>query len=98
MVAVDQLDFVFVKRPGPGFVFERRTILTTREGNDLVVVSEPSKNHPGLKPNEVVATSGSLILEQMFEDKAMTYAPSHTSNHTPDLPDSQPMVFRAVVE
>lgn len=79
MVAVDQLDFVFVKKPGPAFVFERRTILTTREGNDQVVVSEPSKDHPGLKPGELVATSGSLILEQMFEDKMMTGAPARPS-------------------
>jgi cobalt-zinc-cadmium efflux system membrane fusion protein len=79
MVAVDQLDFVFVKKPGPAFVFERRKILTTREGNDQVVVSEPSKDHPGLKPGELVATSGSLILEQMFEDKMMTGAPARSS-------------------
>lgn len=78
MVAVDQLDFVFVKQPGPAFVFERRKILTTREGNDQVVVAEPSKDHPGLKPGELVATSGSLILEQMFEDKVMTGAPARS--------------------
>jgi len=79
MVAVDQLDFVFVKKPGPGLIFERRAIVTTREGNDQVVVAEPSKDHPGLKPGEEVAISGSLILEQMFEDKAMTQAPMQSA-------------------
>jgi cobalt-zinc-cadmium efflux system membrane fusion protein len=75
MVAVDRLDFVFVRRPGPGLVFERRPILTVREGNDLIVVAEPSKDHAGLKPGEEVATSGSLILEQLFEDRSTTHAP-----------------------
>jgi cobalt-zinc-cadmium efflux system membrane fusion protein len=79
MVAVDQLDFVFVKRPGPAFIFERRKVLTTREGNDQVVVSEPSKGHPGLKPGEAVAAAGSLILEQIFEDKSMTRAPTRAA-------------------
>jgi cobalt-zinc-cadmium efflux system membrane fusion protein len=84
MVAVDRLDFVFVRRPGPGLVFERRPILTIREGNDLVVVAEPSKDHAGLKPGEEVATSGSLILEQMFEDRSTTHPPIRSTKNDVD--------------
>jgi cobalt-zinc-cadmium efflux system membrane fusion protein len=94
MVAVDQLDFVFVKKPGPGLTFERRAIITTREGNEQVVVAEPSKGHPGLKPGEDVATSGSLILEQMFEDKAMT-RPATASGRGAETPA---VVYSTTVE
>jgi hypothetical protein len=35
-------------------------------------VMKPSPSHPGLTPGEEVVTTGSLILEQMYEDRVMT--------------------------
>jgi cobalt-zinc-cadmium efflux system membrane fusion protein len=71
MVSVDRLDFVFVRKPGAGGVerFDRRNILVSKETSDWVIVLEPSKDHLGLKPGEEVVTNGSLILEQMYEDR-----------------------------
>jgi cobalt-zinc-cadmium efflux system membrane fusion protein len=71
MISVDRLDFVFVKRPteGRNLRYERRNILVSRETSDWVLVTEPSKDHVGLKPGEEVVTNGSLILEQMHEDR-----------------------------
>ena len=40
-----------------------------KETSDWVIVAEPSKEHVGLKPDEQVVTNGSLILEQMYEDR-----------------------------
>jgi cobalt-zinc-cadmium efflux system membrane fusion protein len=71
MVSVDRTDYVFVKIPGPGTRFERRSIFVAKESNDIVVVAEPSEGHRGLQPDEQVATTGSLILEQMYEDRTM---------------------------
>ena len=34
-----------------------------------MIVAEPSKDNAGLQPGEQVVTNGSLILEQMFEDR-----------------------------
>jgi cobalt-zinc-cadmium efflux system membrane fusion protein len=53
--------------------FERREIKIVQERSDQVVVSQ------GLKPGEYVATNGSLILEQMYEDLSVvdTGTPAH---------------------
>jgi cobalt-zinc-cadmium efflux system membrane fusion protein len=72
MVSVDRFDYVFVKKEGKPNQFERRQIFVAKESNDVVIVEAPSKDHPGLTPGEQVATTGSLILEQMFEDRVMT--------------------------
>ena len=72
MVSVDRTDYVFIRKPGKGNVFERRSILTAKESNDIVIVAAPAEGHPELKPGEEVVTTGSLILEQMFEDKLMS--------------------------
>lgn len=71
MVSVDRLDFVFIEKAGPGGTrqFERRNVLVNKETSDWVIVAEPSKDHVGLQPNEQVVTNGSLILEQMYEDR-----------------------------
>ena len=71
MVSVDRYDYVFVKKPGKDNAFERRTIV--RQGKQrLVIVAEPAQGHLGLTPGEEVVTTGSLILEQMYEDRVMT--------------------------
>jgi cobalt-zinc-cadmium efflux system membrane fusion protein len=72
MVTVDRSDYVFVRKPGDHHRFERRRIFVEIERNDVVVVAEPAKDHRGLSPGEEVATTGSLILEQMYEDRVMT--------------------------
>ncbi len=72
MVSVDRFDYVFVKKAGKSDQFERRQIFLAKESNDVVIVEAPSKDQPGLKAGEEVATIGSLILEQMFEDRVMT--------------------------
>jgi membrane fusion protein, heavy metal efflux system len=74
MVTTNGDDYVFVRRPprdedtskggdakGPDR-FERRKIRVAQENHDFVVVDE------GLHPDEEVATSGSLILSQLYED------------------------------
>jgi cobalt-zinc-cadmium efflux system membrane fusion protein len=71
MVSVDRFDYVFVKKPGKANQFERRRIFAATESNDVVIVAEPSVDHPGLRPGEEVVTTGSLILEQMYEDRVM---------------------------
>ncbi len=71
MVSVDRMDFVFIRRPGKTATFERRPITVFKESNDLVIVAEPTEGHRELKPGEEVATIGSLILEQMYEDRLM---------------------------
>jgi cobalt-zinc-cadmium efflux system membrane fusion protein len=71
MVSFDRNDYVFVKKPGKTARFERRSIFVAKESNDLVIVAEPSGGHRGLTPGEEVASVGSLILEQMYEDRNM---------------------------
>ena len=71
MVSVDRSDYVFIKNPGKTPRFERRSIFVANERNDIVIVAEPSEGHPGLKPDEEIVTTGSLILEQMYEDRTM---------------------------
>jgi cobalt-zinc-cadmium efflux system membrane fusion protein len=72
MVSVDRFDYVFVKKEGKPNQFERRHIFVAKESNDIVIVEAPSKEQAGLRAGEEVATIGSLILEQMFEDRVMT--------------------------
>jgi membrane fusion protein, heavy metal efflux system len=71
MVSVDQYDYVFVKKKGTGNRFERRQIVAEKENNDIVIVAAPSLGQHGLTPGEEVVTTGSLILEQMYEDRVM---------------------------
>jgi cobalt-zinc-cadmium efflux system membrane fusion protein len=71
MVSVDRFDYVFVKKPGNANKFERRRIFVATESNDVVIVAEPSAEHVGLSPGEEVVSTGSLILEQMYEDRVM---------------------------
>jgi hypothetical protein len=42
-----------------------------KENNDFVVVSQPSPGNAELKPGDEVVATGSLILEQMYEDRVM---------------------------
>ena len=69
MVSVDRLDFVFVKASPGTQPVRARNIFVDKETSDWVIVAEPSKDHIGLKPGEQVVTNGSLILEQMYEDR-----------------------------
>lgn len=72
MVSVGSSDYVFIRREGKTDTFERRPIIAAKESNDVVVVAEPAEGHRELKPGEHVVTLGSLILEQMYEDRLMT--------------------------
>jgi membrane fusion protein, heavy metal efflux system len=72
MVSVDRYEYVFVKKPKTTNGFERRQIVVVKESNDFVIVAQPSLRNLGLTPGEEVVTTGSLILEQMFEDRVMT--------------------------
>jgi cobalt-zinc-cadmium efflux system membrane fusion protein len=71
MVSVDGQDYVFVRKPGKVATFERRPIIAAMEGNDLVITAKPSESRRELTPGEEVVTLGSLILEQMYEDRLM---------------------------
>ena len=71
MVSVDRSDYVFVRKPGKTHQYERRSILVAKEGNDIVIVAAPAEGHRNLMPGEDVVTTGSLILEQMYEDRTM---------------------------
>ena len=59
------------QKPGKVDTFERRQVFVSIEKNDLVIVAQPSQDHRGLAPGEEIVTTGSLILEQMFEDGVM---------------------------
>jgi cobalt-zinc-cadmium efflux system membrane fusion protein len=66
LVSTDGTDYVYVRKPGRGKGpdrFERRRIHVAEEHNDIVYVSE------GLQAGEEVATRGSEILAQMYEDE-----------------------------
>jgi cobalt-zinc-cadmium efflux system membrane fusion protein len=71
MVSVDRVDYVFLKRPGAKAQFERRPITVAKENNDYVLVAPPFNGHPQLSPGDEVVSVGSLILEQMYEDRVM---------------------------
>jgi cobalt-zinc-cadmium efflux system membrane fusion protein len=73
VVTFNGVYYVFVERPNDASGergkdgddvrrYERRKIEIAQENTDTVVV------HSGLKPGEVVATTGSLILSQVYED------------------------------
>ncbi|HKM54043.1 MAG TPA: hypothetical protein VJY33_11590, partial [Isosphaeraceae bacterium] len=68
---VDRVDYVFVKKPGSEVKFERRPIVVAKENNDFVLVAAADKNNRGLLPGEEVVATGSLIIEQMYEDRVM---------------------------
>jgi len=72
MVSVDRSDYAFVRKAGSPDRYERRLIVVAKESNDIVIVAEPSSTNPGIAPGDEVVTSGSLILEQMYEDKVIT--------------------------
>jgi cobalt-zinc-cadmium efflux system membrane fusion protein len=96
MVSVDRFDYVFVRKAGKPDQFERRQIFVAKESNDVVIVDAPSKEQPGLKAGEEVATTGSLILEQMFEDRVMTegtFLFSRTEEGHPDPMDNSNAVI-----
>ncbi len=71
MVSVDRFDYVFVKKPGkdqpvraaPDFRGEREQRLRDR----CRALGRPPRPAPG----EEVVTTGSLLLEQMYEDRVM---------------------------
>ncbi len=96
MVSVDRFDYVFVKKAGKSGQFERRKVFVAKESNDVVIVEAPSTEQPGLKAGEEVATIGSLILEQMFEDRVMTdgtFLFSRTEEGHPDPMDNSNAVI-----
>ncbi len=97
MVSVDRYEYVFVKKAGKPNRFERRQIAIVKENNDVVIVKAPSLAHLGVSPGEEVVTTGSLILEQMYEDKVMTEGGlladgSGVGTHSPDDPHASPVV------
>jgi cobalt-zinc-cadmium efflux system membrane fusion protein len=66
MVVINGNEYVFVRKPSSGqndvYKFERRKVAVAQENSDFVVIAR------GLTADEMVATSGSLILAQLFED------------------------------
>ena len=72
MVTVDRFDYVFIKKAGNGRPVRAATDLHSERKHDVVIVAEPSRDHPGLTPGQEVVTTGSLILEELYEDKEMT--------------------------
>jgi cobalt-zinc-cadmium efflux system membrane fusion protein len=72
MVSVDRSDYVFVRKPGKANQYVRRSILVAHESNDLVIVAPPSQGRRALGPGDEVVVTGSLILEQMYEDRLMS--------------------------
>jgi membrane fusion protein, heavy metal efflux system len=69
MVVMNGAEYAFVQKAessGSGVEqFERRTLVVAEERDDHVVVQS------GLKPGDHVASNGSLILAQLFEDQLM---------------------------
>jgi cobalt-zinc-cadmium efflux system membrane fusion protein len=71
MVVINGDEYVFVRKPHTGaegtHKFERRKVVVTQENSDFVVIAS------GLSADddEMVATSGSLILAQLYEDLQM---------------------------
>jgi cobalt-zinc-cadmium efflux system membrane fusion protein len=73
MVSLNGNEYVFVRKPrSPGNAskidgkmpdkFERRIVQVAQENSDRVIIAH------GLKPGEEIATNGSLILAQLYED------------------------------
>jgi cobalt-zinc-cadmium efflux system membrane fusion protein len=76
MVVSNGEEYVFVKRGSATQEpsrFERRKVLVVQENSELVVLGG------GVESGELVATGGSLILSQLFEDQQMveTGMPAH---------------------
>jgi cobalt-zinc-cadmium efflux system membrane fusion protein len=71
MVSLDPDNYVFVKKPGSTDAFQRRLIMVDQEDSEKVIV-EPAEGRVGLQPGEEVVTTGSLILEQAYEDRVVT--------------------------
>jgi cobalt-zinc-cadmium efflux system membrane fusion protein len=68
LVVINGAEYVFVKRAHDGQGkdrFERRKVSVAQENSDFVVVAT------GLEAGETVASSGSLILAQLYEDLQM---------------------------
>jgi cobalt-zinc-cadmium efflux system membrane fusion protein len=69
MVVINGDEYVFVSKSHTGALgtdkFERRKVVVTQENSDFVVIAS------GLAAGEMVATSGSLILAQLYEDLQM---------------------------
>ena len=69
LVVINGNEYVFVKKGAPGSrdieQFERRKVAVAQENSDFVVVAN------GLEDGETIATSGSLILAQLYEDLQM---------------------------
>jgi hypothetical protein len=69
MVVMGGEEYAFVRKPGSLSSkiqqFERRKLVIAQETSDRVVVVE------GLKPGDDVASNGSLILSQLYEDQQM---------------------------
>ncbi len=84
MVSIDRVDFVFVQQPGPERRFERRNILVSKETSDWVIVARETSEHPGLVVGETVAVNGSLILEQMYEDRLIVEGKTSTARPRDD--------------
>jgi len=55
--------FVFVQRPAGPDTFERRSVEIEHEFSDHVIVAS------GLTPGEIVVTTGSLVMTQVYEDR-----------------------------
>lgn len=69
MISIDGGDFAFVRRAEDPPSFERRPIRVDRETSDSAVVR-------GLEPGAVVAASGSLLLEEQYEDLRLVAGPT----------------------
>ncbi|MGC8642406.1 MAG: efflux RND transporter periplasmic adaptor subunit, partial [Isosphaeraceae bacterium] len=69
LVVINGIEYVFVKDDTAGArgrdQFHRRKVAVAQENSDFVVISS------GLQPGETVATGGSLILAQLYEDAQM---------------------------
>ncbi len=99
MVSVDRFDYVFVKTSNEPRRFSRRRIFVSKEMNDVVIIAESSEDHPGLTPGQEVVTIGSLVLEQMYEDRVMTEGglllAREGEKKVAALSDSQPIISAA---
>jgi cobalt-zinc-cadmium efflux system membrane fusion protein len=69
LVVINGNEYVFVKKGSSGLAdavrFERRRVSVAQENSDFVVLAN------GLEPGETIATNGSLILAQLYEDLQM---------------------------
>ena len=69
LVVINGIEYVFVKDDGSSTrgrdQFHRRKVSVAQENSDFVVIAS------GLEAGETVATGGSLILAQLFEDAQM---------------------------